>query len=101
MDKNDVNSLLTRQQIADLLGVTVSSVFRLTKSKRMPVKPIYLFHICYYDKKQVLEWLAKSPTIRKCRNKTEEKKQGFVYDNHQRNIILFCNPQLLNSMKYE
>jgi transcriptional regulator with XRE-family HTH domain len=96
----DLSTKITRQEIADLFGVTVNTIRRMCNSERIPDKPIFIKHTAYYDKQKVLDWIATNPPIRKPTEKKDKLKEPFIYKSEQRKIILFCQPSLLNRTNY-
>lgn len=96
----DLSTKISRQEIADLFGVTVNTIRRMCDSERIPDKPVFIKHTAYYDKQKVLEWIATNPPIRKPTEKKDKPTTPFIYKDEKLKIILFCQPALLNRKRY-
>jgi len=97
--KINMASKISSKELADILGITVSSIVRMEKSNKLPCKPICINHTWYFEKEKIMSWLTTTPPTIKQRNK-ESKNTPFVYKEDQLQIILFCQPALLNRMSY-
>lgn len=97
----DLSTKITRQEIADIFGVTVNTIRRMCDSERIPDKPTFIKHTAYYDKQKVLDWIATNPPIRKPTEKKDKQKEHFIYKEKQHQIITFLQPALLNRISHQ
>lgn len=58
LDHTNPNELMTRQEVADLFGVTKRTIMDTAHKMKPPIPYIRMFRKVFYSRRQVFWWIA-------------------------------------------